>query len=142
MFKYVSLLRSQPPSSATFSEIKALADLRFTFAEKSRAGSYATAISNSMQIPVPRDRIMANGLLEKFNAEELALSLQLLDPRRATMGVTCKELPKGVEGTWNENEPIYGTEMFRMKMSEEFLKEVSFLLRYESKKRVLITHRR
>jgi insulysin len=84
-----------------------------------------------MQYPIPRERILASSLMDKFNSEELAAAIQLLDPRRATMGVTCKELPKGVEGTWNAKEPIYGTEMYRMKLSDEFVKEASIIYSYQ-----------
>ena len=83
-------------------------------------------LSNSMQIPVPREKIISGkALLEEFRADELAAALQLLDPRRAVIGITAKEVPQGVESTYNMTEPVYGTEYAQVKFSEELLKEVS-----------------
>ncbi len=79
-----------------------------------------------MQDPVPRDKIVSAGsLLGEFKADELAAAIQLLDPRRATIGMTSRDLPPGVEGTYNETEPIYGTEYMQMRLGEDFYQEVS-----------------
>ena len=129
MFKYISLLRSQPPSSAIFNEIKAIAEISFRFAERSKNHSYCTSLSNWMQHPVPRDKIVSSGsLLEDFRPDELAAALHLLDPRLATIGVTSRELPPGVEGTFDKTEPIYGTEYKQIRITDEFMKEVSRVL--------------
>lgn len=126
IFKYISLLRSQPPSSTVFNEIKAIADISFRFAERSKTDRYVTGLSTSMQHPVPREKIVSAGsLFEDFRADELAAALQLLDPRRATIGVTSRELPPGVEGTYDRTEPIYGTEYKQMRLGDDFYKEVS-----------------
>jgi len=124
IFKYVNLLRTQPPSSEAFHEIQAIADISFQFREKAKSHHYCTALCNWMQSPVPRDKIVsATSLLETFKPDELASALQLLDPRRAAIGVTGKELPKNVEGTFDETEPIYGTQFKRMTLSDQFIQE-------------------
>ena len=124
MFKYINLLRAAPPSSTAFNEIKAIADISFKFAEKTKNGSYATMLSNWMQKPVPREKIISGmHLLEEFKADEVAATLQLLDPRRALVGVTSRTLPKNVDATFDQKEPIYGTEFTRFKFPEELLEE-------------------
>jgi insulysin len=126
IFKYISLLRSSPPSSEVFNEIKAIAEISFKFAEKTKNGRYATALSNWMQRPLPREKIVSGGgLLEDFRPDEVAAVLQLLDPRRATVGITTRELPKDVDGSFDRNEPIYGTEYTQRPIPERILKEVS-----------------
>lgn len=126
IFTYVNLLRAEPPSSAVFDEIKAIADISFRFAEKTKTGRYATALSTWMQKPLPREKIVSgNSLLEEFKPDEVASTLQLLDPRRAMVGVTCREMPKDVTATFDQKEPIYGTEYTQFKISEELMKEVS-----------------
>ncbi|ORY34641.1 putative A-factor processing enzyme [Naematelia encephala] len=124
IFKYIALLRSEPPSSSAFNEIKRIAEISFKFADKGKNQHYATSLSNLLQEPVPRDQIVsARSLLGEFDAEVLSQALQLLDPRRAVIGVTAKELPKEVEGSFDQKEPIYGTEYKQIPFSEELLKE-------------------
>ncbi|WVF68403.1 hypothetical protein IAT40_003168 [Kwoniella sp. CBS 6097] len=124
IFKYISLLRSQPPSEEAFNEIKAISEISFRFAERGRVSSYCASLSGFMQSPVPREKVISSKwLVEEYRKDELQAALQLLDPRRATIGVTCKELPKDVEGTFDQKEAIYGTEYKRVKFDEEFLKE-------------------
>ena len=125
MFKYFSLLRAQPPSSTIFNEIKAIAEISFRFAERSKNHQYVTSLSNSMQGPVPREKILSAGsLLEEFRADEMASVLQLLDPMRASVGLSSRELPPGMEGTFDQTEPIYGTEYKQMRLDDAFMKEV------------------
>ena len=79
-----------------------------------------------MQSPVPREKILtAKYLLEDFKYDELAASLQMLDPRRATVAVICRELPKNAGVTFDKKEPIYGTDYCEKRFSPEFMKEVS-----------------
>lgn len=125
MFKYVNLLRAEPPSSSAFDEIKAIADISFKFAERTKTSRYATALCTWMQRPLPREKIVSGiSLLEEFNPEHVALTLQMLDPRKAMVGVTSKEMPKDVTATFDQKEPIYGTEYAQIKLSDEFMKEV------------------
>nr|XP_019043437.1 insulysin [Kwoniella bestiolae CBS 10118]OCF22367.1 insulysin [Kwoniella bestiolae CBS 10118] len=132
IFKYISLLRSKPPSEEAFNEIKAIADISFKFAERGKTSSYCASLSGFMQSPVPREKIVsAKWLVEEYKQDELEAALQLLDPRRSTIGITCKELPKDVlesKGDFDQKEAIYGTEYKRVKYDEEFLKEVRKVL--------------
>ncbi|WVR07976.1 hypothetical protein IAU60_005019 [Kwoniella sp. DSM 27419] len=124
IFKYISLLRSQPPSEEAFNEIKAISEISFRFAERGRVSSYCASLSGMMQSPVPREKIVSSKwLVEEYKRDELEAALQLLDPRRAYIGVTCRELPKSVEGTFDQKEAIYQTEYKRVKFDQEFLKE-------------------
>ena len=126
IFKYTSLLRATPPSEESFNEIKAISDIQFRFSERGKVMSYANGLAGWMQSPVPREKIVSSKyLVEEFKYDELASALQMLDPRRATVGVTCRELPKSVNAAWDKKEPIYGTEYCELKLSDEFLKEVS-----------------
>ena len=126
MFKYVNLLRAEPPSSSAFDEIKAIADISFKFAERTKTSRYATALSTWMQRPLPREKIVSGiSLLEEFNPEDVVLTLQMLDPRKAMVGITSKEMPKDVTASFDQKEPIYGTEYTQIKLSDEFMKEVS-----------------
>ncbi|WVQ66403.1 uncharacterized protein L199_004583 [Kwoniella botswanensis] len=127
IFKYISLLRSKPPSEKAFNEIKAIADISFKFAERGKTSSYCASLSGFMQSPVPREKIVsAKWLVEEYKQDELEAALQLLDPRRSTIGITCKELPKDVlenNGDFDQKEAIYGTEYKRVKYDQEFLNE-------------------
>ena len=126
IFKYAALLRSSPPSKTTFDEISRIGNISFRFAERGKVDHYCTNLSGWLASPVPREKIVSTRyLLEQYNPDELSAAMQLLDPRKAAIGVTCKELPKDVTGTWDQTEPIYGTQYRQQKLSEEFIKEVS-----------------
>lgn len=126
IFKYTSLLRASPPSETAFNEIKAISDIQFRFSERGKVVNYANGLAGWMQSPVPREKIVSSKfLVEEFKYDELAAALQMLDPRRATVGVTCRELPKSVNATFDKKEPIYGTEYCELKLSDDFMKEVS-----------------
>ncbi|ORX37612.1 Metalloenzyme, LuxS/M16 peptidase-like protein [Kockovaella imperatae] len=124
IYKYINLLRSQRPSEEIFNEIKAMAEISFRFAEKAKNGRYATAVSNWMQKPLPRDKILSGGArLEEFREDEIIAAIQCLDPRTSVIGITGRELPADVEGSFNLTEPIYGTEYKMMKLDKAFMKE-------------------
>ncbi|WVQ84726.1 hypothetical protein IAT38_006883 [Cryptococcus sp. DSM 104549] len=124
IFKYIALLRSQPPALDAFNEIKAIADISFKFAERGRTSHYCTNMSSWLQSPVPREKLVSSKwLIEEYREDDLSKAIQLLDPRRANVSVTCKELPGSVEGTWDGKERIYGTEYKQIKLDEEFMKE-------------------
>lgn len=126
IFKYTSLLRATPPSEESFNEIKAISDIQFRYSERGKVVNYAHGLAGWMQSPVPREKIVSSKfLVEEFKYDELAAALKMLDPRRATVGVTCRELPKSVTASFDKKEPIYGTEYGELKLSDEFLKEVS-----------------
>jgi insulysin len=131
IFKYTSLLRSTPPTEKVFNEIKAISDISFRFAERGKTIDYANGLAGWIQSPVPREKILSSKyLVEEFHYDELASALQMLDPRRATVGVTCRDLPKSAGITFDKKEPIYGTEYCERRLSEEFLKEVSYVERF------------
>ena len=103
-----------------------MSDISFKYAEKAKNGQYVTAVSNMMQKPFPREKVIAGGsLLEEFREDEIVAAIQCLDPRKAVIGVTARELPAGIEGTFDLTEPIYGTEYKQVKVPEELLREVS-----------------
>lgn len=103
-----------------------MADISFRFAEKHRPDDYCTELTGGMQEPVPRDRIVSSKyVMEKWNPDEVVATLQLLDPRRAAIGLTCKEVPADVGGDFDLKEPIYGTEYKQTRLSDEFLRDVS-----------------
>jgi insulysin len=105
-----------------------MADISFRFAEKHRPDDYCTELTGGMQEPVPRDRIVSSKyVMEKWNPDEVVATLQQLDPRRAAIGLTCKEVPADVGGDFDLKEPIYGTEYKQTRLSDQFLKDVSGL---------------
>ena len=124
IFKYISLLRAQPPDQVAFDEIKTMADISFRFLEKHKPDSYCVELTGGMQDPVPRENIVsAKWLLEEYRPDEIANTLIYLDPRKAAIGVTSRELPKDVQGSYDQKEPIYGTEYHITRVSDEFIEE-------------------
>lgn len=101
-----------------------MADISFRFAEKHKPDSYCVELTGGMQDPVPREKIVsAKWQLEEYRPDEIANTLIYLDPRKAAIGVTARELPKDVPGTFDQKEPIYGTEYHITRVTDEFIKE-------------------
>lgn len=105
--------------------MRQLSDISFRFAERSKVRSYVTTLSGAMQHPYEREDILTSAyLLGDFDEALMAKSLQLLDPSRGSIGVTCKELPKDVTASFDKKEAIYGTHYHQEKLPEEFLKDM------------------
>jgi insulysin len=126
IFKYMSLLRSTPPSEEAFNEIRRMNDITFRFAERSKVRDYVTALTGWMQGPLEREDIVsAQYLLGDFDAKWLGSAMQLLDPAQASIGVTCKEIPKDANASFDLNEKVYGTAYHTQRLPEEFIKEAT-----------------
>jgi insulysin len=99
VYKYIHLLKSQPPSEEAFNEIKALAEIGFRFVERGGASSYVSDLARQLHQPVPREKIISSQwLVEEFDAEEIRRSLDLLDPRRSNIAVSARKLPRVSRG--------------------------------------------
>lgn len=124
VFKYFTLLRNAPASetAVAFKEVSQLADISYRYADRGKTRDYVCSLSTWMQDPVQRNEIVsAKYLYGDFDGATLKKCFELLDPRQAAIGICAQVLPKNVEGTFNETEPIYGTEYLQQRLPEEFL---------------------
>lgn len=129
IFSYLSLLSRSGPQPASFLEIQALASLSFAFAEKSSAPARtATALARRLSKPWPREWLLSTPYLSReYDPDAVERTLKMLRVERCRIKVASRTLPKGVDGTFNKVEPIYGTEFRVEKISDRFLSDVSFL---------------
>ena len=59
VFQYISLLANTPPQEWIFEEQKKLADIAFTFKQKTRASQFTSEISSAMQTSLPREWLLS-----------------------------------------------------------------------------------
>ncbi|WVO12724.1 hypothetical protein L204_100332 [Cryptococcus depauperatus] len=125
VFKYIRLLRTQPFSTSRFEEMKAIKDISFRFSERGGNNGYALDLSTSLQLPVPREKIIScTSIYEEYKEEELISAIELLKPNSVAIMIGCEELPKDVEGSFDENEPTYGTQYKRISFDDQFKKAI------------------
>ncbi|KAL7425090.1 metalloprotease [Cryptotrichosporon argae] len=123
VFNSIRVLTKEPPSEQVYNEIKRMSEISFRFAERGRTQDYAMMLAAWIGTPVPREKIISSKhLLESFDPAPISAVFDLLDPRKALIGVTSRELPQNVEGSFDKTEPIYGTEYTRRKLDAEFLR--------------------
>lgn len=125
IYRYIALLRSQPPQEYVFDDVKALSEIGFRFIEPAPGSAYTSELAKKMQQPVPREKIVSSQwLVERFDAEAIKEALQLLDIGRGNVAVTAKVMPPGV-GPLDQAEPFYGTRYRRDKLPVQIVAAVS-----------------
>lgn len=121
VYRYIALLRNQPPDKRAFDEIKALSDIEFRFYEPTHGSEYASEIAKGLQAPVPREvAISGRWLLNRFDASAIVEALERLDIRHGNVAVTAKVMPPAV-GPLDQTEPVYGTRYRKDKMPAEII---------------------
>lgn len=119
VYRYMSLLRKQPPEERVFDEIKALTDIEFRFHEPTQGSAYASEVAKKLQAPVPREKVIsARWLVERFDPDAIMKALQFLDIRKGNVAVTAKVMPPGV-GPLDRTEPVYMTKYRKDRMFAE-----------------------
>lgn len=106
--------------------MKALADLRFRFAEKRRPDNYAVWISEAMKNPVPRSLVLSGPkLLWSWDEQLVRDNLNSLTVEKSRAVVMAKDHSViGKTGPWS-NEPWYKTEYSVDKLDGDFYTSVS-----------------
>ncbi|KAH8826892.1 Metalloenzyme, LuxS/M16 peptidase-like protein [Flagelloscypha sp. PMI_526] len=134
-FKYLSMLRASRFESYHQSETSSLSHIRFRFAEKRSADSYATWVAEHSIWPVPEELLISAPQLtwdwDHNDAEPEKKVREYLDGLRLEKGRAVlmakkdeldKVLSEDVE--WLK-EPVYGSNYIVQKFSEDFLRDVS-----------------
>ncbi|EJD02194.1 insulin-degrading enzyme [Fomitiporia mediterranea MF3/22] len=120
-YKYINLLRDSELPAWSQSEIQALAALHFRFEEKqARPENYASRISGSMKLPLPRSLILSGPKLTWDWDEQLVRdTLSELTVENGRVVVMAKDHSTiGNQGPWTA-EPWYGTEYTVDRLDDE-----------------------
>lgn len=125
-YKYINLLRSSALQAWAQDEMKALADLRFRFAEKRRPDNYAVWISEAMKNPLPRSLVLSGPkLIWSWDEQLIRDNLNGLTVNEGRVVVMAKDHSVvGKTGPWS-HEPWYKTEYVVEKLGDDFIAAVS-----------------
>jgi hypothetical protein len=143
------MLRSTDLSPTHQTEVSALSDIRFRFAEKRRPDNYAVWMSDKLSWPVPRELVVkAPQVVSEWDPDGTAQAVAF----QALKGFSVKNartflMAKQGEfqrlfGTqeW-QSEPWYGTQYRVERLDEAFVQEVLYFLLRGQGLRISFSHR-
>ncbi|KAJ0349490.1 hypothetical protein COL154_013553 [Colletotrichum chrysophilum] len=119
-FHYVSLLRDSTPQKWIFDEIKAMDDFDFKFQEKIEPFDFTKKTSAAMQKPVPRDWLLGDDRLRKFDSELIKKGLACLVPGNFRLTIVSQKFP----GDWGQKEKWSDAEYGKEKIPDEFMADI------------------
>jgi secreted Zn-dependent insulinase-like peptidase len=101
----MSLLRTSKFSGWVFSELEAIMEARFRFAQKRSPADYVSSLAENLALPCSKDR-MISGKVRLWKWDELAVREMLerdLAPEAVGLTLLAKDLSEiGLDGTWSE----------------------------------------
>jgi len=120
IFQYISILRQKAPEQWIFDEMKRMTEVDFRFKQKSDASRTASRLSQVMQKPLPRDRLLSGeSVITKFDPELIQKALASLNVDNFRLTIVSQDALE-VESEI-QHEPWYNTEYTVKKMPEDFV---------------------
>lgn len=118
VFQYLSILHETPPQEWIFNELITMGHVDFKYKQKSSATSTTSDLSQTMQKPLPRDRIVSGErLIRSFDSQAIAKATLCLTVDNARVTLVSQEPLPGEA----KKEKWYGTEYSIQKMPKDFL---------------------
>lgn len=123
IFQYISILREKKPEQWIFDEMKRMTEVDFRFKQKSDASRTASKLSQVMQKPLPRSRLLSGeNVITKFDSELIQQALKSLSPENFRLTIVSQDALVGESDI--RHEPWYNTEYSVKKMPQDFLSEI------------------
>jgi len=121
VFQYISIVRESGPQEWIFDEVKGMAEVDFKFRQKSPASATTSALSQTMQKPLPREWLLSGqSLLRRFDAKAVHKAISYLNAENFRLTVVSQDPLDGAV----QNEKWYGTEYTVEKIPADFLAEL------------------
>lgn len=120
VFEYIALLLETEPQEWIFEEQKGLAEINFKFREKTQSYRFTSQLSSLMHKPLPRECLLSEYLLRKFNPAVIKEGLSCLRPDNFRMTIVSCHFP----GSWENKEKWYGTEYTCQPIPPDFMDEI------------------
>jgi insulysin len=122
VYNYITVLKSSSFKPYIAEEIRQLADIRFRYKEKKRPDKYATELSELLQRPYPRERVLsAASLVWSHDAEAVRHLLDGFGPRTGRIMVMGRDMAKLTQDSGWEKEKWYGTEYKVQRLEDSVL---------------------
>lgn len=120
LFSYINILNSTEPQEWVVKELQAMAEVEFRYKQKSNnAGNFASGMASTMQNSMPREYLLSEHKIRKFDAALIKKGLSYLRPDNFRLAIATPELPEGL--TWESKERWYGVEYTLQKIPAEVL---------------------
>ena len=120
-FNYLAILHETPPQEWIFDEMKRMAEVDFRYKQKSPASLTTCSLSQTMQKPLPRNRLLSGGrVLRKFDADAIAAGASLLKVDNLRLLLVSKDTIPGEI----KKERWYGTEHSVHKLPNDFCNDL------------------
>jgi len=126
IFNYMSLLRASEFPDWLFTELEAIAEARFRFAQKRSPADYVSSLTERLALPWSKDRIIS-GKTRLWKWDEPAVREMLerdFAPEAVVLTIMAKDLSEiGLDGAWLE-EPWYKTKYQVFPLDGELIDKV------------------
>ena len=126
IFHYMFLLRKSEFPNWAFTELEAIAETRFRFAQKRGSGDYVSSLAERLALPWSKDRVIS-GKTRLWKWDEPAVRKMLeqdLAPKAALVSLLTKDFSEiGLGGAWLE-EPWYKTKYQLFPLDGELIEKV------------------
>lgn len=107
VFKYIGMMKANPPVEWMHQEMKNMAEVDFRFRQKSPASRFTSGTSSVMQKRLPRNWLLSStSKFRKFDAKAIVQAMQFLREDNFRLMLVAQDYP----GNWNQKEKWYGTE--------------------------------
>ncbi|KAK6356726.1 hypothetical protein TWF718_001068 [Orbilia javanica] len=120
LFSYIHILNTTPPQEWVVKELQSMAEVEFRYKQKStNAANFVSEMASTMQNTMPREFLLSEHKIRKFDADLIKKGLSYLRPNNFRLAITTPELPEGV--TWESKERWYGVEYTLQKIPTDVL---------------------
>ncbi len=122
VFKYIGMMKANPPVEWMHQEMKNMAEVDFKFRQKSPASRFTSATSSVMQKNgLPRNWLLSStSKFRKFDAKAIVQAMQYLREDNFRLMLVAQDYP----GDWDQKERWYGTEYKVEKVPTDVLSDV------------------
>ncbi|EPS39814.1 hypothetical protein H072_6386 [Dactylellina haptotyla CBS 200.50] len=109
LFSYIHILNTTPPQEWVVKELQAMAEVEFRYKQKStNAANFVSEMASTMQNMMPREYLLSEHKIRKFDADLIKRGLSYLRPDNFRLAITTPDLPEGT--SWESKERWYGVE--------------------------------
>ncbi|KAK6354672.1 Insulinase (Peptidase M16) [Orbilia brochopaga] len=120
LFSYIRILNTTPPQEWVVKELQSMAEVEFRYKQKStNAANFVSEMASTMQNMMPREYLLSEHKIRKFDADLIKRGLSYLRPDNFRLAITTPELPDGL--TWESKERWYGVEYTLQKIPAKVL---------------------
>lgn len=120
VFAFIKLMDKSPVQKFVFEEQTTMSEINFKYQQKASARSTTCSLAKALHLPYPRERILDNTILNKFDPELISEHIKMFNPRsfRAMLCAHNLEVDSFI------TEHYYGTQYQIKRFDEEYIEKL------------------